>query len=439
MTPITIMKHTLFPILLLAISLMAGAQTAREEIHNNILLTGSNHMAYIAPDKALTPAPKGYEPFYMDHYGRHGSRWLINKDEYTTPLEKLRTAHEFGKLTPLGEEVLQKLERFYPTTVNRLGELSDIGEQQHHGIGKRMTQNFPEIFSGKTAEVDARSTVVIRCILSMEAECEEITAFNPNLKIHNDVSESFQYYLNHDWDGKVKESGKKAGRYIDEYRNRYTHPERLCSSLFNDDSYWQHPEFRAASFMRSLFNVVNNMQSHSFGEDLYPIFTEEEAYDLWRMTNIQWYLRYGPAPQTDGNMPFNQRYLLRNMIETADTVFQSKTYTNGASLRFGHEVCVMPLACLMELDSCGVKVSNLDNLENYWVNYRIYPMACNVQMVFYRPKKTKAGQLRVEDILVKVLLNEKEARLPISTDQYPYYRWTDLRRYYMQKLDAFGK
>ena len=136
-------------------------------------------------------------------------------------------------------------------------------------------------------------------------------------------------------------------------------------------------------------------------------------------------------------MPFNQRFLLRNMIATADTVFQSKTYTNGASLRFGHEVCVMPLACLMELDSCGVKVNDLDNLDSYWVNYRIYPMACNVQMVFYRPKKTKAGQLRVEDVLVKVLLNEKEARLPISTDQYPYYRWTDLRRYYLQKLDAF--
>lgn len=431
------MKHTTLPILLIALSLTAGAQTAREEIHSNILLTGSNHTAYIVPDKPLTAAPKGYEPFYMDHYGRHGSRWLINDDEYTTPIEKLRTARDFGKLTPLGEEVLQKLERFYPTTKKRLGDLSDIGEQQHHGIGHRMTQNFPEIFSGKTAELDARSTVVIRCILSMVAECEELAAFNPNLKIHNDASEALQFYLNHDRDGKVKESIKKAAPYIDEYRNRLTHPERLCSTLFNDDTYWQHPEFRAASFMRSLFNVATNMQSHSFGEDLYYVFTEEEAYDQWRIRNIEWYLRYGPAPQTDGNMPFNQRYLLRNMIETADTVFQSKTYTNGASLRFGHEVCVMPLACLMELDSCGVKVNDLDNLDRSWVNYRIYPMACNIQMVFYRPKKTKAGQLHVEDILVKVLLNEKEASLPISTDQYPYYRWTDLRRYYLQKLDAF--
>ena len=423
--------------LALTVSATCLAQTAREEIHENILLTGSNHTAYIVPTKKLTPAPKGYVPFYMDHYGRHGSRWLIDKNDYTFPLEKMRKAKEDGKLTPLGQEVLEKLERFYPTTVNRLGELSDIGEIQHHGIGKRMTEHFPEIFSGKTAEVDARSTVVIRCILSMEAECEELTAFNPNLKIHNDVSESYQYYLNRDWDEKLRESAKPSRKIIDDYKHRYTKPERLCSTLFNDDAYWQAKDFRAGSLMRSLFKVATNMQSHSFGEDLYSIFTEEEAYDQWRVQNIEWYLRYGPAPATGSNMPFTQRYLLRNMIETADTVLASKTYTNGASLRFGHEVCVMPLACLMELDSCGVKTTDLDHLENYWVNYRIYPMACNIQLVFYRPKKAKAGQLNADDILVKALLNEKEATLPVKTDNYPYYKWSDLRKYYMDKLDAF--
>ncbi|MDE5714492.1 MAG: hypothetical protein K2I16_12860, partial [Muribaculaceae bacterium] len=31
---------------------------------------------YEAPP-AQTPAPEGYEPFHMEHYGRHGSRWHI--------------------------------------------------------------------------------------------------------------------------------------------------------------------------------------------------------------------------------------------------------------------------------------------------------------------------------------------------------------------------
>ena len=60
-------------------------------------------------------------------------------------------------------------------------------------------------------------------------------------------------------------------------------------------------------------------------------------------------------------------------------------------------------------------------------------MACNIQLVYYRSKKAGAP------ILVKALLNEKEATLPIPTDQYPYYKWDDLRTYYLKKLDDFER
>ena len=151
-------------------------------------------------------------------------------------------------------------------------------------------------------------------------------------------------------------------------------------------------------------------------------------------------------------MPFSQRNLLRNIIETADTVTQTQ-----ATLRFGHEVCVMPLACLLELGNCAVQVENLDELDQYWQNYKIFPMGCNIQLIFYRPKKaaikreksklagsSEREQARPEvkgsgDILVKALLNEREVTLPVSTDQHPYYKWADLRQYYLDKLAKFDK
>ena len=429
------MKKKTLTLLVFSCSLLTSfAQTAKEEIYADILKSGSNYMAYQAPTKALTKAPKGYEPFYMSHYGRHGSRWLINENDYTSVIRVFRRANELGKLTPLGKEALAKLERFIPTTKGRLGELSDIGEQQHHGIGRRMTENFPEIFSGKDAEVDARSTVVVRCILSMTAECEELTAFNPKMKMHNDVSESYQYYLNHNFSQRLKDASRNRGSIVDEYKKKYTHPERFCRALFNDESYWNDEDFRPRSFMRAVFNVITNMQSHGNGEDMWNLFTTEECYDLWKIVNIDWYLGYAAAPQTGGIMQFNQADLLHNIIETTDTVMASKTFKNGATLRFGHEVCVMPLACLLELDSCGRQVQDLDHLEDYWVNYRIYPMACNIQLVFYRSKKLKDAP-----ILVKALLNEKEATLPVPTDQYPYYKWDDLRAYYVKRLKEFER
>lgn len=422
------MKRVVILFLSAAFGLGSFAQTAREEIKANKYLSGSQYLDYNRrlPDKALTPSPKGYEPYYMSHYGRHGSRWLISDNSYTGPRDILREAKELGKLTPLGEETLSKIEAFEPTSVKRLGDLSSVGERQHHGIGKRMTQNFPEIFKAKNVAIDARSTVVNRCILSMIAECEEFAAANPTARFHNDVSESLQYYLNQPWDGIVKKTGTDGKLMRGPWRDKYTHPERLMKALFNDQQ-WVFSNLRAGSFMRSLFEIATNMQSHDTDIELFSLFTEEEIYDLWKQSNISWYIAYGPSPLTKGIMPFSQRNLLKNIIETADTVTQTQ-----ATLRFGHEVCVLPLACLLELDNCGVQVENLDELDKYWQNYKIFPMGCNIQLIFYRPKKGKPG-----DILVKALLNEREVKMPVATDQFPYYKWDDLRQYYLDKLSRF--
>ena len=75
--------------------------SAKDEIAANRYLAGSNYLDYDRQlsEKVLTPAPKGYEPFYMSHYGRHGSRWLIGEREYTLPMGTLRNGREAGKLT----------------------------------------------------------------------------------------------------------------------------------------------------------------------------------------------------------------------------------------------------------------------------------------------------------------------------------------------------
>ncbi len=408
---------------------MAMAQaSAREEIAANHFLCGSNHLDYdnYPATATLTKTPKGYEPYYMSHYGRHGSRWLLGDGEYMESIEILRKAKAQGKITNKGNEVLAQLEKFYPCTINRLGDLTTVGERQHHGIGRRMAQHFPEIFKKKGVKIDARSTVVIRCILSMEGECEELAAANPTAVFHNDVSESLQYYLNAPWPKAVREQSRNRGRHLDPLREKWTHPERLMSVLFNDPQ-WVADSLRAGSFMRHFFNLASNMQSHEGAPDLLKLFTTDELYDQWRIRNVDWYLGYGAAPQTGSIMPFSQSNLLKNIIQTADTVTQVQ-----ATLRFGHEVCVMPLACLLELGSCGAKVENLEELDRVWRNYNIFPMACNVQLIFYRPKKGKNG-----DILVKALLNEREQTLPVQTDSYPYYRWADLRAYYLKKLQDF--
>ena len=410
--------------------LTMSAQTAREEIKANKFLSASNYLDYdnYPATKPLTPAPKGYEPYLMNHYGRHGSRWLINEHQYTGILNTLRKASEQGKLTTAGEDVMRQVDIIYQSSIKRLGDLTTVGERQHHGIGKRMAQNFPEIFKKEGLPVDARSTVVIRCILSMVAECEEIAAANPTAQFHNDVSQSLQYYLNQprsQFLDSVRKSTRGMRHELENKLLKESHPERLMGVLFND-AQWAADSVKAADFVSGLFDIATNMQSHDLGLDLYSYFTDEEIYAQWRVRNMGWYIDYGASPLGGGVQPFCQANLLKDIIQVADTTKQT-----SAVLRFGHEVCVMPLACLLELDNCGYVTDDLENLDQVWRNYKIYPMACNVQLVFYRPVSGKG------DILVKALLNEREATLPVKTRQFPYYKWKDLRQYYLKRLEWF--
>lgn len=430
------MKKLAFLLAMALVGSQLNAQTingkvrpsAREEMRTNPFLCGSNHLDYdnYPATEALTPAPKGYEPYLMNHYGRHGSRWLLNDGEYMRPINALLKAQEQGKITAKGVETLHKLQQFYPCTVKRLGDLTTVGERQHHGIGKRMARNFPEIFLKKNVPIDAKSTVVIRCILSMEGECEELAAANPTARIHNDVSEAFQYYLNAGWPRHLNQANRQGGRIRQEYSRKYTHPERLMSQLFNDTQ-WVADSLNAHDFMHQLFYIANNMQSHDTDIELLSLFTPDELFDLWRYKNVDWYLGYGHAPQTDGIMPFSQLQLLRDFIQVADSAKQTQ-----AVLRFGHEVCVLPLACLLELGGASARVDDLDQLDQFWRNYDIFPMGCNIQLIFYRPKKGKAG-----DVLVKALLNEREQVLPVPAVSGPYVKWADLRAYYMNKIQRY--
>ena len=72
------MRRFFIYIIMCAASIAAMAQTevAQQQIAANHNRSGSNHYAYPYPAQGLpklTAAPAGYEPFFINHYGRHGS------------------------------------------------------------------------------------------------------------------------------------------------------------------------------------------------------------------------------------------------------------------------------------------------------------------------------------------------------------------------------
>ena len=82
----------------------------------------------------------------------------------------------------------------------------------------------------------------------------------------------------------------------------------------------------------------------------------------------------------------------------------------------------------MQLEGTVADDSDLTQLYKYVCDYKIVPMAGNLQMIFYRSPKSS-------DILVKVLLNEREVKLPLQSNIAPYYKWSEVEKYYRNVLD----
>ena len=231
------MRKFIFTVILGCITLYASAQSVRDEIAQDPRRSASNYMAYPEPMKALTPAPKGKKPFYISHYGRHGSRFIINHRDYDYPYFTLLLADSLGKLTALGKEQLRRLKMIRDDANMRHGELTPLGAQQHKDIARRMYERFPEVFKGDVC-VDAKSTVVIRCILSMENALQQLTALNPKLRITHDASEHDMYYMNfRDPKLKKKQLPKVSQDIYDDFCKKHVDPKRPVESLFNDTAY----------------------------------------------------------------------------------------------------------------------------------------------------------------------------------------------------------
>lgn len=425
-------KILLIAIASLFVSKTLFAQDVKSEIIANKSLSASNSLAYPMPKNTKdTPAPKGYKPCYLSHYGRHGSRFIIDKNDYLKPLDLFLKADAQHLLTPKGCEVLEKWKKIELESRDRYGELTDLGARQHQEIAERMYRRFPMIFSDSSC-IEAKSTVVIRCILSMENELLKFATLNPRLKMKHDASHHDMYYMNlNDSVLFSKRKPKEVKNLIDNWENSNIHPQRCIQQLFTDTTFVA-KEMGVLKLYLTLFRVASILQNSEVGNSvsLLDLFTNDELYALWQRNNIHWYFTSGPSPQNGGMQPFSQRNLLKNIMHQADSCLQLKH--PGATLRFGHETIVLPLVCLLGINGHDKQIDSIDKLEQEgWVNYRIFPMAANVQLVFYRRSEND------KDVLVKVLLNEQEATLPLPTKHAPYYRWSDFKNYYNAKLKSF--
>ena len=403
-----------------------SAQSVIEQFRTDPGKSGGVYYAYPAPTELqMTAPPKGYKAFYISHYGRHGSRYMLSDSDYTKLLHLLQKADSAQVLTPLGKEKLAQMQQVWAEANGHTDELAPLGKRQHRGIAERMYQQYPKVFA-KGAQVSARSTTSLRCCLSMVAFCERLKELNPKLQIDWNTSKSDMIYLNYHSqafnDVKNGPDGwmMKLGKLNEEAQQALgtISPERFAQQLFTYAEYIQKVNPRVV--MQNFYDVASDLQDMEVNISFWDLFTPEELYSCWIGGNLWFYTGDANSPHNQGQAMASCRHLVDNIIEGADQAIAGQG--PAATLRFGHDGNIIPLAASLHLAGCDVSEANGAKACELWQNYKVSPMAANIQLIFFRKKGS-------DDILVKFLLNEHETTIPVQSDVAPYYHWSDVRQF----------
>lgn len=452
-------------------TLPAQAQTTDAELAAHPEYTLSGAMPYPEPANIkYTKAPAGYKPFYISHYGRHGSRYHHSADEYKYIAETLAKADSANALTPLGKQINALAQTLKSEAMPRTGDLTQVGAHQHMGIAKRMAKNFAEVFKDRKAgnkkvapHVKAYASTSGRCIVSMAAFVGELRTQFPKIEPEMVSGKSYMPFIcAFDW-GKLDYS--RAPAYTAEsdklWQNVDTKP--FIKKLFADSAYAAKNIDAGTLYNRlleitDLFNGMDSALVASVEKatgttvsTLREVYTPEERVNRWKAQNAWWYSLLGTSPLINkSNGTDFAKPTLQNIIDEADTVLAGSEPV-AATLRFGHDAGLLPLAALMQLPVANAKVSDLSKLHEQWTDFRVIPMAANLQIIFYRKGDAAAKAGTSPDVLVKVLYNEIEQTLPVpcgnepaatgadkatakpakqNCPAAPYYRWEDFRNFY---------
>lgn len=404
---------------------LAPRTGVREEVLSDWNKASGLDCMYDMTPKASTPAPKGYKPVYVSHYGRHGSRYAYTEKTYTLPLDLLRKAASQDNLTEFGQKQLDLMEEFWKKNQYKVGDLTPMGWEQHQYIAETMASSFPTAF-GADSRVDACSSGSTRSIVSMASACAALSrATKASVYAHQgmlDVQATRPNHKNNIFRYEGPETPFPYPESSEEFfLRRFPNYNDVLARLFKDPS--------KALCKRKAYDVFFYLYMYVAGMNSLPvedradvdgIFTPEEYAILWETDNYERFKEYNAYRTACSS-------IVDDIIAKADARLEAGE--TGADLRFGHDHVLMALLLIMNIDGFDTVPYRADDLV-YWFQTFRSCMATNLQFVFYTSKKGEP--------LVKLLFDGEEARFgTLAPYTGPYYRWSDLKEYLKGRVAMF--
>lgn len=419
------MKRILLTALAVCAVLTASAQNYADMIKANPAMGAANLMNYHFEKTDYTPAPKGYEAFYISHYGRHGSRYDSNDDYASAVWPLMKRADSLGLLSEVGKAFYKDFNALMEEQQGMFGMLTSLGAREQRGIAERMAANFPKVFKGKNERdvVYCQSSIYPRCLLSMTNFTHSLDRNTDGLEFTFVTGDRYYRYLA--YHSKKRPALELAKAKEDAVRRQTMKPMELIEYFFNDaekacDLIGDPYRFEMNLYLAS---SVGHLSDH--GVCLLSYFPTDILVRNWEVRNPRFYLAYGMSNEMSDYQKTVSRRLLADFIRRAEDAVE-KDSNIAADLRFGHDTALLPLVGHIGIEGMD-NWASFDQVNSVWNSSVSICMASNLQMIFYRNKKN--------EVIVKLMYNEKETTIPaLKTWSGPYYRWSDLKAYFKSLL-----
>lgn len=379
------------------------------------------HSPYYAPEVIYTPAPEGYEAFYVSHIGRHGSRFQTNGQEvYDTIVSLLDSLHFAGALTPQGDSLRMELRHIQQAHLGMDGMLTGRGAAEHTGIAGRLAARCPSVFNqADRRTVSCTATQKQRTIQSMAGFIAGLQSVGGNLDYRiNCGIDIIQYARPSD---KPANSGR-TNTIISREKEFLTPDDADLEAL-------QHRLFKgykaSTSDLETLFKASSTAGCLDIKVDPFRFFSTEELFLFYRQYDAGFNAKYGTFAPTRDDVAKKGKAYLRMIVDEADKALDGNGHC--ADFRFAHDTNLGPLMNLLGIGGYSISATE-DAPYRYWQSFNQICMGSNLQLEFYRNVES--------DVLVKALYNEKEVGFPgLESVNNVFYKWSDVRRYMINKCE----
>ncbi|MBQ9411124.1 MAG: histidine-type phosphatase, partial [Bacteroidales bacterium] len=285
------MKRFLTTIFLLGVTLASYAQLSPQMeayIRENPRRAAGVIHSYEFLSIKDTPAPGGFKPFYISHYGRHGSRSHSSDKPYVLLRDCLQTAAKEGIITPSGDSLLACAKQMIELHNGMDGRLTPRGAREHELLAKRMYQRYPRVF--KKGEVHVISSDVPRCLVSMAAFTSSLKACRKDIPFTFDCGAVYQRIITKNSPHSIKDKA-----YADAHSALTSIPidtTAVYERFFTDTARGRQLTGKPRSFISAIFNLARFSEAYDIEENRYSFLPWEAVVTTYARHALQSYLSY---------------------------------------------------------------------------------------------------------------------------------------------------